>query len=108
MVIASVARNLGGRDARNDGSCHPPPRRLPPAESLSPRLEDGGQGVVYFDIDGLERHYANEPLAHWRAGDFALRSRRIRERVTPSVSEESGRCGVLARPSVRIPRSRSG
>ena len=33
---------------------------LEAAESLSPRLEDAGQGVVYFDIDGLERHYANE------------------------------------------------
>ena len=27
------------------------------AESISPRIEDAGQGVVYLDIEGLERHY---------------------------------------------------
>lgn len=30
------------------------------AESFSPRFEDAGEGVVYLDIQGLERHYPLE------------------------------------------------
>ncbi len=30
------------------------------AESFSPRLEDGGDGLAYLDADGLERHYPGE------------------------------------------------
>lgn len=33
------------------------------AESFSPRFEDAGEGVVYLDIEGLERHYAPEEAA---------------------------------------------
>lgn len=32
------------------------------AETFSPRVEDAGEGVVYFDVTGMERHFA-EPLA---------------------------------------------
>ena len=30
------------------------------AESFSPRIEDAGNGMVFIDIDGMERHYASE------------------------------------------------
>jgi protein ImuB len=30
------------------------------AETFSPRIEDAGNGVVFIDIEGLERHYATE------------------------------------------------
>src|SRR5205823_1646981 len=30
------------------------------AETFSPRLEDAGNGVVFIDIEGMERHYASE------------------------------------------------
>ena len=32
------------------------------AESFSPRVEDGGEGVVYLDISGLERLYQRETI----------------------------------------------
>lgn len=32
------------------------------AESVSPRVENAGEGVVYLDINGLERHYAFEDM----------------------------------------------
>lgn len=30
------------------------------AETLSPRVEDAGEGVVYIDVSGMERHFASE------------------------------------------------
>ena len=30
------------------------------AETFSPRIEDAGHGIVFMDIDGMERHYASE------------------------------------------------
>jgi len=55
LVPKVIARN---RDAECERTAQE--ALIEAAESLSPRLEDAGQGVVYFDIDGLERHYANE------------------------------------------------
>lgn len=38
------------------------------AESFSPRVEDAGQGIVYLELDGLERHFPGDAperdLAH--------------------------------------------
>lgn len=44
-----------GRDA----SCEQAAQEalLDVAESVSPRVEDGGEGVAYLDLDGLERHF---------------------------------------------------
>ena len=68
------------------------------AESLSPRLEDAGQGVVYFDIDGLERHYATER-------DLALAAIRAADAVGLPA-----RCGIAAsklaaRVAAELPKS---
>ena len=30
------------------------------AETFSPRVEDAGEGIVYIDVSGMERHFANE------------------------------------------------
>ncbi len=30
------------------------------AESFSPRVEDGGEGIVYLELDGLERHFPGD------------------------------------------------
>src|SRR5688500_10090226 len=30
------------------------------AEAFSPRVEDPGEGIVYADIGGMQRHYENE------------------------------------------------
>ncbi len=34
------------------------------AETLSPRVEDAGEGVVYLDLEGLERHFPGEHFEH--------------------------------------------
>ncbi len=34
------------------------------AESFSPRIEDAGQGIVYLELDGLERHFPGEQPEH--------------------------------------------
>ncbi len=33
---------------------------LDAAERISPRVEDGGEGIVYVDLDGLHRHFPEE------------------------------------------------
>jgi len=68
------------------------------AESLSPRLEDAGHGVVYFDIEGLERHYASER-------ELALSAIRAADSVGLPA-----RCGIAAsklaaRVAAELPKS---
>ena len=45
-----------------DGECEAAAQEalLDVAESFSPRVEDGGEGLAYIDIDGLERHHPGE------------------------------------------------
>lgn len=31
------------------------------AETFSPRVEDAGEGIVFLDVTGMERHFADEP-----------------------------------------------
>ena len=38
------------------------------AETFSPRVEDAGEGVVYFDVTGMERHFAESPADPSRCG----------------------------------------
>src|SRR5436190_17111396 len=68
------------------------------AETFSPRIEDTGNGVAFFDIDGLERHYANER-------ELALNAIRIAESVALPA-----RCGIAAsklaaRVAAELPQS---
>src|SRR5438270_808819 len=49
--------------ARNrDASCEQTAQEalLEVAETFSPRIEDAGDGVVYFDITGMERHFVDD------------------------------------------------
>ncbi len=49
--------------ARNrDAACEQTAQEalLEVAETFSPRIEDAGDGVVYFDITGMERHFADD------------------------------------------------
>ncbi len=34
------------------------------AESFSPRIEDAGEGVIYLELDGLERHFPGDSPEH--------------------------------------------
>jgi len=68
------------------------------AETFSPRIEDTGNGVAFFDIEGLERHYANER-------ELALNAIRIAESVALPA-----RCGIAAsklaaRVAAELPQS---
>lgn len=38
------------------------------AETFSPRIEDAGEGVVFFDVTGMERHFDPRPDARTGAG----------------------------------------
>ncbi|HVR30422.1 MAG TPA: DNA polymerase Y family protein [Thermoanaerobaculia bacterium] len=41
---------------------------LETAETFSPRVEDGGPGVAYLDLHGLDRHYRGKEPAHGGIG----------------------------------------
>jgi len=70
---------------------------LEAAEGLSPRIEDGGEGVVYLDVHGLERHFRG---IGDRAGDrTAVLWQADLGRALVAASEEIGlpaRAGVAA------------
>jgi protein ImuB len=55
LVSALVCR---GTDAGCEGAAQE--ALLEAAETLSPRVEDGGPGAAYLDVDGLERHFPSE------------------------------------------------
>ena len=40
------------------------------AETFSPRVEDAGEGIIFIDVSGMERHFASEK----DLGDAALRA----------------------------------
>src|SRR5687768_7547895 len=41
------------------------------AENISPRIEDAGEGIVYLDIEGLQRHYEIAESKAQRADEIA-------------------------------------
>src|SRR5919206_3890958 len=47
-----------GRDAECERTAQE--ALLEVAETFSPRVEDAGEGIVYADIDGMERHFDTE------------------------------------------------
>jgi len=55
LIPKLIAR---GRDAACERAAQE--ALLEAAETFSPRIEDAGDGVVFVDIGGTERHYANE------------------------------------------------
>jgi len=55
IVPKLIAR---GRDAECERTAQE--ALLEVAESFSPRVEDAGEGIVFADIAGMERHYATE------------------------------------------------
>lgn len=55
LIPKLIAR---GRDAECERAAQE--ALLEAAETFSPRIEDAGAGVVFVDISGTQRHYANE------------------------------------------------
>lgn len=68
------------------------------AETFSPRIEDAGGGIVFFDVSGLERHFPNER-------DLAAAAIRTADSMTLPA-----RCGIAAsklaaRVAAELPQS---
>jgi protein ImuB len=68
------------------------------AETFSPRIEDAGGGIVFFDVSGLERHFPNER-------DLAAAAIRTADAMTLPA-----RCGIAAsklaaRVAAELPQS---
>ena len=80
------------------------------AEAFSPRVEDAGEGIVYLDADGIERHYpgtgpGSEPeLAMGRALMNAADAAGLPARVGIASSKLAARvASSLAHPPAIVP-----
>jgi protein ImuB len=55
-----------GRDAECERTAQE--ALLEVAETFSPRVEDAGEGVVFLDVTGMERHFADDGSGEWGVG----------------------------------------
>jgi len=69
-----------GRDAECERTAQE--ALLEVAETFSPRVEDAGEGVVFLDVTGMERHFAD-----FGSGESGVGSRSDEEKVTPAISD---------------------
>src|SRR5688572_5029415 len=68
------------------------------AEAFSPRVEDTGEGVVYADIAGMQRHYESET-------DMARSAMRAAEDVSLPARIGIAACKLAARVAAELPKS---
>jgi protein ImuB len=68
------------------------------AETFSPRVEDGGDGVVYLDVDGMQHHYQDE-LTMAKAMLLTVEAAGIPARVGIAGSK------LAARVAAELPKS---
>ena len=73
---------------------------LEAVEGLSPRIEDGGEGVVYLDVHGLERHFRGPG---GRPGGAPTDDARTGERAAVPWQADLGRALVAAAEEVGLP-----
>ena len=78
---------------------------LEAAESLSPRLEDAGEGAAYVDLDGLERHFREGEPEMGRALAAAVEAAGLPARVGIAGSKLAARvaAGCPSSPTVVPP-----
>ncbi|MCU1244811.1 MAG: polymerase IV-like protein ImuB, partial [Acidobacteria bacterium] len=79
------------------------------AETFSPRIEDAGEGVVFFDVTGMERHFASEGRDGGEAVDPEVRLARAAIRAADGIGLPA-RCGIAAsklaaRIAAELPKS---
>lgn len=76
------------------------------AESFSPRIEDGGEGVAFADITGMERHFAGKDSVDG-AGELALARAAIRAADSAGLPARLGIASskLAARVASELPRS---
>ena len=71
---------------------------LEAAESLSPRLEDAGEGAAYVDLDGLERHFREGEPEMGRALAAAVEAAGLPARVGIAGSKLAARVAAGIQP----------
>jgi protein ImuB len=68
------------------------------AETFSPRIEDAGDGLVFFDVSGMERHFASEL-------DLAIAAIRAAENVSLPARAGIAASKLAARVAAELPKS---
>jgi protein ImuB len=98
-----------GRDAECERTAQE--ALLEVAETFSPRVEDAGEGVVFLDVTGMERHFADDPGSADipPASEAELRLARAALRACDAVSLPA-RVGIAAsklaaRVAAELPKS---
>src|SRR3954452_9169151 len=71
-----------GRDAECERTAQE--ALLEVAETFSPRVEDAGEGVVFLDVTGMERHFADDAESS-PASDSELRLARAALRACDAI-----------------------
>jgi protein ImuB len=68
------------------------------AETFSPRIEDAGGGIVFFDVSGLERHFSVVVPQERGSGPAATHEHRIAAAAIQACDSMSlpARCGIAA------------
>jgi len=98
-----------GRDAECERTAQE--ALLEVAETFSPRVEDAGEGVVFLDVTGMERHFADDPGSAGvsPAADAEQRLARAALRACDAISLPA-RVGIAAsklaaRVAAELPKS---
>jgi len=98
-----------GRDAECERTAQE--ALLEVAETFSPRVEDAGEGVVFLDVTGMERHFADDPgnAGVSPAADAEVRLARAALRACDAISLPA-RVGIAAsklaaRVAAELPKS---
>ncbi len=72
------------------------------AETFSPRLEDAGEGVVFFDVTGMERHWVEESAEGRAQSAGGTADRRPQTADAGSTTQDSG---LRTSPELRLAQS---
>lgn len=70
------------------------------AETFSPRVEDAGEGIVYVDVTGMERHY-RLAVDGWRSAGETKTGETAKEEGNPEM--ELARAAMRAAEGVGLP-----
>jgi protein ImuB len=92
-----------GRDAECERTAQE--ALLEVAESFSPRVEDAGEGIVFLDVSGMERHFVDVGSDVGRTLQSDISSSRTRESDLRSPSSEYrlARAAIRACEAISLP-----
>jgi protein ImuB len=90
-----------GRDAECERTAQE--ALLEVAESFSPRVEDAGEGVVFLDVTGMERHFTDAVSDVGRTLQSDISSSRTRESDLRTPEHLLARAAIRACEAVSLP-----